>query len=393
MKKSQVNAIFIDQTKRKQSILWFSIGILVLAFHTILLLAIYANKGTTYLVSYEEDGNVDYKVYLKKNDFFEEDYLGLDNKYIASLIDNINATFKYDIKMSEKNVNYKYSYRLVSEVIVEENKESKPLYKKEEEILRINDVTVSGKNKVSIVENVDVDYNKYNSLIKKFVSTYSLENIKSVLKISMYIDVIGSCESFESDSNNEAIISIEIPLTTKTVGIDIDNSIVEESDNIIVCSDANGFTVLYLIGGMLFLAGTICLTVFLYRYIVRTRTAKTIYDVELKKILSNYHSYIQKISNNVDFRDQSELYIDDKLIYKNCQYFQLEAFTDMLEIRDSLNTPILMASDETNTATYFIILDALNKAIYIYGLKVNDIKKKIRRNTRKLREFQDLDED
>ena len=393
MKKSQVNAIFIDQTKRKQSILWFSIGILVLAFHTILLLTIYANKGTTYLVSYEEDGNVDYKVYLKKNDFFEEDYLGLDNKYIASLIDNINATFKYDIKMSEKNVNYKYSYRLVSEVIVEENKESKPLYKKEEEILRINDVTVSGKNKVSIVENVDVDYNKYNSLIKKFVSTYSLENIKSVLKISMYIDVIGSCESFESDSNNEAIISIEIPLTTKTVGIDIDNSIVEESDNIIVCSDANGFTVLYLIGGMLFLAGTICLTVFLYRYIVRTRTAKTIYDVELKKILSNYHSYIQKISNNVDFRDQSELYIDDKLIYKNCQYFQLEAFTDMLEIRDSLNTPILMASDETNTATYFIILDALNKAIYIYGLKVNDIKKKIRRNTRKLREFQDLDED
>ncbi len=44
----------------------------------------------------------------------------------------------------------------------------------------------------------------------------------------------------------------------------------------------------------------------------------------------------------------------------------------MLEIRDSLNTPILMSSNEDDTATYFIILDALNKAIYIYELRIDN---------------------
>jgi len=107
-------------------------------------------------------------------------------------------------------------------------------------------------------------------------------------------------------------------------------------------------------------------------FIQNSRTAKTVYVVELKKILNNYHSYIQKVNNKVSISPYGTLVVDNIDIYKNCQIFMLDSFTDMLEIRDSLNTPILMSSNEDDTETYFIILDALNKAIYIYELKVKE---------------------
>ncbi len=380
MKKSQVNAILIDQAKRRRMILNFVCIIVVLSLVSISFLFIYINQSRDYSVSYNESSKVDYKVYLKENKFFDEKYLGLENQYIASLINYIEANFKYNISMDEKNVNYKYSYRIDANVEVTGSKETKPLYSKTSELLHVDEKTASSKENVSINENININYNNYNDLIKQFISIYGLDDIKSTLTVSMYIDVVGSCESFESDSNNESVISLVIPLTTKTVGIDIKNNLIEASDNVIVCNDASPITIIYVVISTLILAIDAYFIYKMVRYIIHTRTAETIYDIELKKILNYYHSYIQRIRNNIDMKNGSLLQIDENTTYKGCQYFKLESFNDMLEIRDSLNAPILMSTNDTNTATYFIILDVNNKAIYTYGLRVTDIKKQMKRN-------------
>ena len=380
MKKSQVNAILVDQTKRRNMILNFVCVIVVLSVLSLLFLFIFINKNRDYSVSYQENSNVDYKVYLKSNDFFDEKYLGIDNQYIASLINYIDANFKYEISMKEKNVDYKYSYRIEALVNVSESKSSKPLYTKTTELLKVDEKSASSKDNVSINERLNINYNQYNDLIKQFVSIYKLDDISSTLTVSMYIDVVGSCEDFETDSNNESVISLVIPLTTKTVGIDIKNNLIEASDNVIVCNDASPLTVFYAILSVLILLLDGYFVYKMVKYIIHTRTAQTIYDIELKKILNYYHSYIQRIRNNVDLKNGNLLQIDNNVIYKGCQYFKLESFNDMLEIRDSLNAPILMSTNDTNTATYFIILDVNNKAVYTYGLRVTDIKKQMKRN-------------
>jgi len=43
----------------------------------------------------KESSNLDYKVYLKENDFYDTPYLTKDMAYIASLIDTINIDFNY----------------------------------------------------------------------------------------------------------------------------------------------------------------------------------------------------------------------------------------------------------------------------------------------------------
>lgn len=386
MKKNQVNAILVDQAKRKKKIFIFVTFIVIVFSIFLSFLLVYVKENKSYSVNYKEDSKIDYKVFLKENNFFDENYLGSGSQYIASLIDYITANFKYQISMEDRTVEYKYSYRIESQVTVKETKNSKPLYTKTKELLNIKDKYATSSSNIQINESLDINYNEYNDLIKSFVSIYGLEDIVSTLTLNMYISVIGSCDEFENDSNNESVISLIIPLTTQTVGIDIKNNLVESNDNVIICSDESPYTILYLIASNIFGLLGIFLIYRLILYVVRTRTAETIYDIELKKILNNYHSYIQKVKNKMDLKANLGLEIDSQFNYKGCQFFKLEAFTDMLEIRDSINSPILMSSNEKNTATYFIILDVTNRAVYVYGLRVTDIKRQMKSNATKNKE-------
>ena len=147
--------------------------------------------------------DIDYKVYLKENDFFEEKYLGKENKYIASLIDYINATLAYEIDMND-DVEFLYSYRITADVNVNESKNGdKPLYNTTTELVNQEKLSSNGKKRVFITENLKIDYNEYNDLIQDFVSVYDLSDVDSTLTINMYIDVVGSCDKFtENDSKS-----------------------------------------------------------------------------------------------------------------------------------------------------------------------------------------------
>ena len=56
---------------------------------------------------------------------------------------------------------------------------------------------------------------------------------------------------------------------------------------------------------------------------------------EVKKILRNYRQYIQKI--------------DNKINYEKYEQIKVSTFTDLLEIRDTLQQPILMITEDSNT--------------------------------------------
>ena len=101
---------------------------------------------------------------------------------------------------------------------------------------------------------------------------------------------------------------------------------------------------------------------YLYIYITRTRTAKMIYDKEIKSIINNYDNYIQKINDSYDIGTS--------------QVIKIESFSDMLEIRDTLKQPILMLENKEKDGTFFII-PATNSIIYTYALRVIDIKAKM----------------
>lgn len=361
MKKKQVKAILSLQAERRKKIRYFIIAIIMVSLLAALSFYVYFNHNKAYYVTYSEKSNIDYKVYLKKNTFYENPYLGPGKEYVASLIDYINASFNYQLALDEKDVAYKYSYRIESNVDVKVRGTKKSLYSKTETL--VDEVEKeTNKNNVTINESLTLDYNYYNDLIIKFLDMYSLEGTESTLTINMYINVIGSCENFDENKAKESVMTLSIPLTTKTISIDISDDLIDTENNVMQCKKVTYGSGLYLSGGIILSLISVLLVVLSVRYEIKTRSAENIYEKELKKILNNYSSYIQTISNEFDFKAFKLVKVDN--------------FTDMLEIRDTIKQPILMKESHDKTGAYFLI-PSNTKILYIYRLKVSDIKKEM----------------
>ena len=59
------------------------INILIIFILTIILLQNAFNLSSTTKINYKEDSKLDYKVYLKTNEFYEEEYLGKNKVYVS----------------------------------------------------------------------------------------------------------------------------------------------------------------------------------------------------------------------------------------------------------------------------------------------------------------------
>lgn len=363
MKKNQVDAILINQTKRRNKV--FALVCLIIIFFILSLsfFLIYLKKNQVQYIKYDETSNIDYKVLLKENDFFDNNYLESNKKYIASLIDYITADFNYNLSLEEKDIEYKYSYRIESIIDVKEVDSDVSLFNKMEKILDNQEKQTTSKE-ISIKESINIDYNKYNDLIENFVSIYDLDDVESTLTINMYISVFGSCEDFEENQTQESVISLSIPLTTKTIAIDIGNDLINTENNVMQCETSNSNYLFLLFIGIIFAIIDLVLIIYTIRYEIKTRTAENIYEKELKKILNNYSSYIQTLDSDFDFSDYKLL--------------KVNTFTDMLEIRDTIRQPILLKENGDKTGAYFVI-PSNTKVLYVYRLKVSDIAKEIQR--------------
>lgn len=364
MRKKDVDEILASQAKRRNIVFGLVAAIIVVSIIAFAFFVMYLQGNKKQYVSYDESSKIDYKVYLKENSFFENNYLESNKQYIASLIDHINANFKYELSLEEKNVEYKYTYRIEAVLDVKEDDTNKSLYNKTYELLSPTEKK-SNRKEVVVNENVSIDYNYYNDLIYKFVTTYGLSNIESVLTVNMYVSIIGYCEEFEDNQSQESVMSLSIPLTTKTVAIDLSDNLINNENLVIQCKTSTGVRYLYLVVAILFIISDICLIAFTIKYEIDTRTAETIYEKEMKKILNNYGSYIQTLGNGFDF--------------EGYQLLKVKSFTDMLEIRDTIRQPILLKENSRKTGAYFVIPSS-TKILYVYRLKVSDIKKQIKDN-------------
>lgn len=356
MKRNQVRAILTTQTKRRQIILSLIGIIIIVAFLAVANLYVFYHRSQEKYVTYDETSDIDYKVQLKENQFFSDNYLGDNKQYVASLIEKIIADFQYKISMDEENIQYKYSYWIEANVDVKEVGTEKSLYNNSE-IIKEKQTRTSTNRDVTISENVNIDYNYYNSLISNFINIYHLDDTISNLTINMHINVVGNCEEKSNIENKESVISLVIPLTTKTVGIDISDNLIDNQNSVLLCDTNDKNAGIFMALGSIFLLLDIGLIGYVLYYNFKTRTAENVYEKELKKILNNYGSYIQKV--------------EGKLIFDNCQVIKIDDFTDMLEIYDTIKQPILMKEYPDQIEAVFIIPSNTN-IIYMYKMSMND---------------------
>ncbi len=347
---------FSYREKRKKLISILSIALIVIAIITATLGALSFAYNKTYYVDYTEKSSVSYGVHLKDNDFYEEDFLGEDYAYIASLIDKVEASFNYGIAMEDAEADFKYTYRIDAVLEIKDRNTQGVVYAPVFTELSEREMSSSGSD-VSIKETIFLDYNKYNELAKDFISVYKLRDAQATLLVKMHTNVVSESESFhENEAEKSYVASISVPLATDTLAIKITSSAPSVNQKIMsyttkdIADTYKGYAI---ISALLLLI----LALTLIGYTLLSRNHDITYDIRIKRIVSAYKSFIQKIKNEFDVSSLQALY--------------LTSFTEMLEIRDTIGSPILMYENEDKTATRFYI-PTNSSIVYLFEIRVDD---------------------
>lgn len=346
------------QNKRKKHKIKLAILSITILLVSLVLLVKYCIIHKKHYIDYTENADLNYSVNLIENEFYKEDSLEEGTDIIASLIKDIEIDFKYNLKFSE-NVRYKYNYKILAEIELKQKTKTNEIYESEQEILGKTDLEGNSKE-IEIVEKVLLDYNEYNNLINKLIEQYRLDNTMSELSLGLYVDII-NMDTEEKINTQDNVMSLSIPLTTKTAEITKNENVKDEQKQIVINLNNTENSEYYLISSIII--SIIGLSIFgmLLKYNLDTRSAEKMYDAELKKILFDYKSYIQKIDTKID--------------YKNYKIIKIETFRDLLGMREDIKSPILMKTEEENRRTIFMMMH--DKILFVYILGANEIRSRL----------------
>ncbi|MBR2952663.1 MAG: hypothetical protein IKC43_06805 [Clostridia bacterium] len=331
-----------------------SVIVIVLTLAVLISAIVSVQLQKKYYIGYREGGSIDYDVYLKENEFYDSPYLEKNQSYVASMIDKIITNFNYEIDMDTDDVNYRYSYSIKSRLEIIDNTSEVAIFNPERELVNVQNKSQSSSNRLRINEIVVINYDEYNDLANKFLETYSLTSTTSNIVVTLEVDVLSDCEAFSGSAVDNYTSELRIPLTTQTVNIKMTSAVPDDEAKMIACTRGAGsevFKTTAIVLGVVDVLMALLLVAFIYL----TRTPDVTYTARVKKILSQYKSYIQKINNLFETHGYQTILVN--------------TFDEMLEIRDTIQAPILMYENEEKTCAKFMI-PTDSKLLYLYEIKV-----------------------
>ena len=314
-------------------------------------------------VLYNEKSNIEYKVYLKDNNFFEEDYLEENRTYITSLIDYLDITFNYYIDLSKK-LNGNYSYYIKGVISADKVGNSSDSYwTKEYKLTDTITEEYTNSDKLEIRENIKINYQKYNELLTSFKTEYGL-SMEGHLKIILVVLNNVESEILDRDIMKETNSELDIPLTSLTIevpikaeGISTEGFLIDET----LYDDSLIFLVTKIIGYAFFIfAGVLIL--FLVFMTFKEIKKESIYYKKLKKILKVYDGIIVSIKEFPKLDNFSVINVDN--------------FEELIDAHSEVRRPINYIQ-KSNGATFILITEGI---VYKYFLprelfiNKNDIK-------------------
>ena len=322
-------------------------------------------KGSMYtkeesIIGYNEVGNIDYKVFLKENNYYKEQYLGKDMQYVASIIKNIVPTFTYEMH-SEEKMEYTYNYKVSADLIISDpNDNNKVLYKRPSLLVKDTKEKVTG-GSFRVDQDVSINYDEYNNYVNAFKKEYAL-SVNSKLVLTFNIDVTGKSPALKEDFKKSSKLVIAIPMSEQTINIGIDTSDINNSGTL----ERNYMSqikkpvalVLGIIVGLLSLA---LLYIVIYNFLTN-RSKTDVYKATIKSILREYDRAIVS-SKTADTIDESKYNV-----------IEVPRIEELLDAHDSTGKPILYNEDtENNISTFIIVSDEI---LYKYRVVKKELEEK-----------------
>ena len=342
---------------RKKWTLVHFIAIIALVAIALGSFVVYNNLDSKQYIEYTENSSIDYMVQYAENGFFEEEWIEKDQSYISSLIKGISTEFAYDMLFGEggkADLSYTYQVDAVLEITSKNN--GYPYYTTKENLLPEKVALSQGASSVSICERIFVDYAKYDEFARDFITTYNLSNASAVLKVTLSVKTKCTGQSFANNCNGTYTTTLNIPLAEDTFSIFSTQSAPAnelKSFEYVGAVNRKLFMIVAIVAASLAALAVISLVIFLNL----TRNEDINYTAKVRKILSTYSSFIQRIDGEFDSTGY--------------QIVMIKTFVEMLGIRDTIQAPILMCENKDETMAQFFI-PTNTKILYTFEIKVDN---------------------
>ena len=308
-------------------------------------------------IIYENKSNIDYKVYLNDNEFYDQEYLGKGMAYVASLIDKINIDYNFIFNTNkESDINLKY--KVMAKLVISSQNNSKIFYENEYVISKEEIKELKNEKEYLINKSVVIDYDYYNGLANKFKSKYAV-NTDSYLEVYLLVNEKNKDDnSYELNSEQKA--SLVIPLSQQEINIGLEEKNINEDKQVvfppeIVITDAR-FIILDVI---LFILAVVFLARFMKK-LTLISSKKSDYDKYVDKLLRGYDRLIVNVKTSPNF--------------ENYNVIKVESFDELLDVRDNVKEPIKYYVIIEHQKCEFFITN--NDDLYLYVVKAIDIDNK-----------------
>lgn len=313
------------------------------------------NQIVTNRIRYTEKSNMDYKVYLKENEFFDQKYLTKKNintgkkSLISEYIDEIEATFNYSLDF-DYFVSGEYNYYIKAVVESNDKTGTSNYWSKEYVLTPINNKKVDKSKKISVSDTVKIKYDEYNNILNKFKTKTDVP-MSGKLKLVLVIKSELGSEILTGKYPISNTLNIEINLGDKTSNVKIiDSEGTKNSELLESYKEKEKDFVKYRFGVVVF----ICITlVFIFLgVLVRKEEKKNNYFfIRLKSILRNYDHIIVNVDATVST--------------KNYNVIKVKSFEELLDVHSEVRLPIYYYY-KREKATFSIIHDNM---MWLYEFK------------------------
>lgn len=305
----------------------------------------------TLYVSYQDRSSVDYQVKLFPNDYFEGEWQPSGQSYVAEITDKLKADFQYAVNVDEDGAAYRYSYDIKTTLFVVDKLSLLPIYHPVEVTKALTEVHTSGDD--TLKETVLIDYAAYRAEALAFIDQYGLKTADAYISLRLHVDIWGSSDCATASGHD---ITLKLPLVEQTFRPETSATVPTGEIKYLECEAGVAVTVFQILT-IVFGTLTVLLGIFLLAFIYFTRNHDINYAIRVKRLISAYRSFIQEITAPFD----TEGY----------RVVRLKTFNEMLEVRDTVNSPLLMYANEDGTATTFVIPTCMG-LLYSFEIRVED---------------------
>ena len=308
-------------------------------------------------VSYREIGSPNYKIYLKDNDYYKENYLDKDMSYIANLIDYIDINYDYKF-ISDTELNGNYYYKIVADIEIRNPKNNSLFYKEKYDLSEEKIFSINNEKEYIINENIDVNYDYYNIIANSFEASYGVETESNlIVSLELHRRIDGTVLN-NSDINSDDKISLIIPLSEKTINLKTKPLEAKTKNVLVSINNYKINDVKFLTLALLFLCFALAIFIAITKKAISLKSKVNSYDKMLKKILRQYDRLIVNVNTTPTFKKNNTI--------------EVNSFNELLDAKDNIHNVIFYYEETPHKKCYFYI--QCNDNFIVYTLKNSDLK-------------------